>query len=111
MNARELSSQTEIPVHYLNKIMHNMVEAGLADSAKGHGGGFQLGRPASHISYLDILKVSGYDINDARCVFGRDQCRADHPCPMHHTWSRLNENFVTWAKKTTLASLKKTKGS
>ena len=111
MNSRELASRTGIPVHYLNKIMHHMVEAGLADSAKGHGGGFQLGKSPSRISYLDILKVAGYETEVSRCVFGHDSCRSDRPCPMHNAWGQLNENFVAWARRTTLASLKKPKES
>jgi Rrf2 family transcriptional regulator, iron-sulfur cluster assembly transcription factor len=111
INARDLAGKTRVPVHYLNKIMKRLVEAGLATSARGHGGGFRLGRPASRISYLDILKVMGYEFESRQCVFGWDACRSDRPCPMHESWSRANEDFVAWARRTTLASLRKTSES
>jgi Rrf2 family transcriptional regulator, iron-sulfur cluster assembly transcription factor len=107
VNARDLSGKTRVPVHYLNKIMNRLVEAGLATSAKGHGGGFRLGKPASRISYLDILKVVGYNFESRQCVFGWEACRSDRPCPMHESWSVANDNFVEWAKRTTLASLRR----
>jgi Rrf2 family iron-sulfur cluster assembly transcriptional regulator len=106
INARDLSGKTRVPVHYLNKIMNRLVEAGLVTSSKGHGGGFRLGRPASRISYLDILKVMGYNFDARQCVFGWEACRNDRPCPMHASWSKANDNFVAWARTTTLASLR-----
>jgi Rrf2 family protein len=107
INARDLAEVTRVPVHYLNKIMKLLVEAGLVTSAKGHGGGFRLGRQLSRISYLDILKVVGYNFDSRQCVFGWDACRSDRPCPMHEAWSKANEDFVEWARRTTLASLRK----
>lgn len=106
MNAQALASQTGIPVHYLNKIMRHLVDEGFVISAKGHGGGFRLGKPASRISYLDVLKVTGYDTENMRCVFGRDRCRSNQPCPMHHAWKDVNDDFILWARQTTLSSLK-----
>jgi len=106
INARDLSGKTRVPVHYLHKIMNRLVEAGLVTSTKGHGGGFQLGKPASRISYLDILKVMGYNFEARQCVFGWDACRSDRPCPMHGSWSKANDAFVDWARKTSLASLR-----
>jgi len=104
MRANELAASTAVPLAYLWKIMRRMVAAGLVVSAKGHGGGFRLARPAEAISYMDILGVVGYDAKAGDCVFGWGQCRSDKPCPMHNTWSKLNESFVGWAHTTTLAS-------
>jgi Rrf2 family iron-sulfur cluster assembly transcriptional regulator len=104
MRANELSESTAVPLAYLWKIMRRMVAAGLVVSAKGHGGGFRLARRPEAISYMDILEVVGYDAKAGSCVFGWGQCRNDKPCPMHHTWSKLNESFVGWARTTTLAS-------
>lgn len=106
INARNLADKTRVPVHYLNKIMNRLVEAGFAASAKGHGGGFRLAKPASRISYLDILKVMGYNFEARQCIFGWDACRSDRPCPMHNSWSKANDSFVAWARRTTLASLR-----
>lgn len=111
INARDLSGKTRVPVHYLNKIMNRLVDAGLVASAKGHGGGFRLAKLPSRISYLDILKVMGYNFEARQCVFGWDACRNDRPCPMHDSWSKANDSFVAWARRTTLASLRRTPAS
>lgn len=105
IRANELAAGTGVPLPYLWKIMRRMVAAGLVVSSKGHGGGFRLARPSDAISYMDILGVMGYDAKTGSCVFGWGQCRNDRPCPMHSTWSKLNDSFVAWARTTTLASL------
>lgn len=105
VRATQLSARTAVPLPYLWKIMRRMVDAGLVESSRGHGGGFRLARSAEAISYLDILEVVGYDSKAGSCVFGWGQCRSDEPCPMHHTWSRLNDTFVAWARTSTLASV------
>jgi len=107
INARDLSERTSVPVHYLNKIMRRLVEAGFVTSSKGHGGGFRLAKPATRIAYFDILKAVGYDSETKACVFGWNACRSDRPCPMHETWSHLNDQFLDWAGANTLASLRK----
>jgi Rrf2 family protein len=111
LGASELSASTGVPVHYLSKIMRKLVESGLAASSKGHGGGFRLARPAKRISYMDILKVSGYESRASECVFGWGECLDERPCPMHLSWSSLNERFVAWARTTTLDSVAKRSGA
>ncbi len=106
VKANELARQTGVPLHYLWKIMHKLVTAGLVSSAKGHGGGFHLAKPMERICFLDILEVAGYQSKPEGCVYGWGECRNDVPCPMHHTWSALNDSFVAWARKTTLASVR-----
>jgi Rrf2 family iron-sulfur cluster assembly transcriptional regulator len=105
VRAQELSERTRVPLPYLWKVMRRLVAADLVLSAKGHGGGFRLARPPGKISYLDILRVTGYDSRTKSCVFGWGRCRDDHPCPMHASWTEMNGAFAAWASGTTLASL------
>lgn len=105
LRANQLAERTGVPLAYLWKIMRRLVDAGLVVSSKGHGGGFRLARPAEAITYMDILEVTGYDAKADVCVFGWGQCRSEKPCPMHSTWSRMNETFVAWARSANLAVL------
>lgn len=107
VTAADLSKETAVPLSYLLKIMKRMVDAGLVTSARGKGGGFILAKPAGKISYMDILEASGYGSRPDECVFGWDKCRNDRPCPMHESWSALNKNFISWAKVTTLATVRR----
>ena len=109
VNALRLSRETSVPVPYLNKVMARLAAAGLVISAKGRGGGFRLGRPASRISFANILEETGFGVESDHCVFGWDACRSDRPCPLHMSWSLAKEDFAVWARRTTLASVVKSR--
>ncbi len=107
MRVKDLSIATGIPSHYLSKVMRRLVLAGLLVSQKGQGGGFLLSKPPGEIAFIDILTAVDAYSTDGRCAFGWGQCDAIHPCPLHNSWSRLNEELRSWAEGTTLADIAK----
>lgn len=100
--SKVLARATNIPSHYLSKIMRKLVEAGLVISQKGHGGGFRLARDAGDITFKEILETVDNMIQPDNCVFGWDQCNSNQPCPLHDTWSKLKTSFQWWAENMTL---------
>jgi Rrf2 family iron-sulfur cluster assembly transcriptional regulator len=106
LTAAEISRQSEVPVHYLSKILRRLVAARLLISQKGHGGGFSLSRPAHEITFAHVLDAFDQLRTKGRCGFGWGHCRDDHPCPLHPAWQRLYDAFDSWASATTLADVK-----
>jgi Rrf2 family protein len=106
VTGKELARQTDIPSHYLSKLLRKLVVAGLLSSQKGHSGGFRLARPAAEIRLLDILNAveAGPDLE--RCSFGWGKCDAAQPCPLHPVFVQLNEAIDMWASRRTLADLR-----
>lgn len=100
--ARDLAERTGVPVHYLSKIMSRLVEHGLVVGRKGHGGGFALQRPPREIRIAEVLAASEFRVDAGACVFGWGDCDPGRPCPLHATWSRLQEFVARWADETTL---------
>ncbi len=107
MRVKDLSLATGIPSHYLSKVMRRLVLAGLLVSQKGQGGGFLLSKAPDEIPFIDILTAVDAYSTDGRCAFGWGQCDEVHPCPLHGSWSRLNEQLRSWAEGTTLADVAK----
>jgi Rrf2 family protein len=105
MRALDLSRATQVPAHYLSKVLRRLVEADLLISQKGHGGGFALARPAEQIRFADVLAAVDQAPGSGRCAFGWGSCDTRHPCPLHPAWSRLNEALTCWAANTTLAEV------
>lgn len=103
--AVDLTGATQVPVHYLSKVLRRLVAAGLLVSQKGHGGGFLLARRADQITLADVLDAVGEAPSGGRCAFGWGSCDARHPCPLHPAWSVLNDLLIGWAQKTTLADV------
>ena len=105
VRARDLSTATGIPTHYLSKVMRRLVLAGLLVSQKGQGGGFLLSKPPDEIRFIDILTAVDAYLPSGRCAFGWGECDEANPCPLHGSWSHLNEQLQSWAEGTTLADV------
>jgi Rrf2 family transcriptional regulator, iron-sulfur cluster assembly transcription factor len=107
VNSKELAKTTEIPSHYLSKIMRKMVEAEFVESRKGHGGGFVMRKPLKDIRIIDVLEAAGFNMEEQPCVFGWDECSDYDPCPLHPVWKRLKDSFKDWAYNTTLEDVQR----
>ena len=87
ITATGLAERTGVPVHYLSKVMRRLVLGKLVRGHKGHGGGFQLARPAATIRFADVLRATDTGPQPNRCAFGWGECDVAHPCPATH-WLR-----------------------
>lgn len=105
VTATELASVTGVPPHYLAKVLRRLVRSGLLVAQRGQGGGFSLARPPARIRMLDVLDALDWAPAKNRCAFGWGACDPSHPCPLHPSWSKLNEAFLRWASTSTLADL------
>ncbi len=106
VKAAILSEEADVPQHYLSKIMRKLVEAKLVIATKGPGGGFRLARPREAIRFLDIMSAVEVLLEPDRCAFGWGRCNPLEPCPMHPSFSRLNDEMWKWATTTTLADIR-----
>ncbi|MCH7569676.1 MAG: Rrf2 family transcriptional regulator, partial [Deltaproteobacteria bacterium] len=50
VGSKEITEKQDIPLHYLSKIMKDLVGAGLVKSHLGGKGGFSVARPANMIT-------------------------------------------------------------
>ncbi len=105
MPAGRLAEFTDIPIHYLSKIMRRLVVEGLVHSRRGHGGGFSLAKPARKISFASILAASDFEVIKDECAYGWGKCDPDDRCPLHSTYARLKECVEGWIHNTTLADM------
>lgn len=105
VKSAELASFTGVPAHYLSKIMRKLVEAGFVKSQKGHGGGFLLGVAPADIRIIDVLRATGFNMDDQPCVFGMANCNNVNPCMLHPAWKELKDCFNSWASRTTFKQI------
>jgi Rrf2 family protein len=97
ITAKELSKATNIPTYYLSKIMRRLVVANLVDGLRGHRGGFKLAREPDQILFADVLSAIDYQSEVGRCAFGIGRCDGTDPCLLHASWSKLLDDFTSWA--------------
>jgi Rrf2 family protein len=106
--ARDLSRSTGVPLAYLSKILRRLVKGGLLNAQKGHGGGFVLARRRDRIRLMDVITTVGGALERDLCILGSGHCVAADPCALHGSWTELNDAFLAWSCRTTLATLRET---
>ena len=107
ITAKELGAQTDIPVHYLSKIMRKLVERELVRAERGHRGGFVLAKLPQRIRIIDVIEAVEAHVPLKRCIFGWRACNSSDPCILHHRWSAVNDAFQCWARETSLEDVRK----
>jgi Rrf2 family transcriptional regulator, iron-sulfur cluster assembly transcription factor len=107
LRGEEIAAATGIPVNYLAKILNQLRKAGLVESQKGWGGGFQLHAGAEKRPIRDVLVVfDGLGSAERTdCALGRPACDAEHPCAMHDEWANVRDGFTRMIRTTRVADL------
>ena len=108
VSSEELHKFVGVPRSFLSKVLRKLVAAGLLQGERGRSGGFKLALQPSKISFLQIVEAAGFSIEPDQCAFGWGKCNTKSPCPLHEAFNKMNQRFVEWASKTTLADVNDT---
>ena len=81
MSVREIAELQSVPYDYLAKFSPVCPKAGLVRSIEAKGGGFQLAKPAEHITVLDVVNAIDGDkrIFECREIRQRLAVFEEHP--------------------------------
>jgi Rrf2 family protein len=81
-----ISAREQIPKHFLEKVIRDLIRRGLVRSRRGPGGGYQLARPADAISFRDIIEAVEGPIMLNVCLDGTNSCNLQPACRMYRVW-------------------------
>src|SRR6266853_2789076 len=108
--AQTIAAETNIPAHFLAKILQDLARDGFLKSNKGPRGGFRLSLAAADISMLRVVEaVDGAGRYD-RCIGGAPECNDRAPCGMHDSWKALRSRIIEYLGGTSVADLAKALG-
>ena len=104
---KELTSQLEIPYHFVAKILQDLGRKGLLVSLKGPSGGFALARQPEEITLFEIVDaIDGTGVL-RDCVLGFPECSSKTPCPAHDRWDKVRETISEMLIGQTVAQMAK----
>jgi len=103
VSIREMSNDLNISFHFLTKILQKLTSYGLMHSHKGPKGGVSLTREPRLISLKEIILAIDGDAVFTHCILGLPGCGHQKPCPIHHEWAPVRDNFLKMVANTTLA--------
>lgn len=100
----EIARRQGISLSYLEQLFARLRRAGLVDSIRGPGGGYNLADEPSKISVAQIIVAINENI-DARKCGGEANCRDDDRCLTHQLWTDLSDRIYDFLQDISLADL------
>jgi FeS assembly SUF system regulator len=92
VHSAELARETGLPAATVQKLVSRLASAGLLHSARGHGGGLKLARPAAAITLAEIVEAVEGPIGLAACVeSNRNECALEGCCSVRPHWGVVND--------------------
>ena len=102
---KHIAEQSDIPTHFLAKILQQLARKGFLRSSKGPTGGFSLRRPAAEITIIELVESIDGLADYQRCPGGMTECNDDQPCGLHDSWKLLRDRIIEYLERTTIADL------
>ncbi len=94
---QSIAERQHISESYLEQLVRKLRTAGLVNSVRGAGGGYQLARPASEISVGDVLRACEGSIKAVSCggvatseSAENEPCIQAEKCVTRIVWTRVN---------------------
>ncbi len=105
---KEVAQRQEISLKYLEKIMPQLVGAGLVEGIHGKGGGYRLTRRPGDYPIGEILRLTEGDLAPVACLeSGVAPCGRTAQCRTLPVWSRLNHLVNDYLDSVTISDLMK----
>ena len=102
---KEIASSQQVPLHFLSKILQQLVKGKVLNSTKGPNGGFTLNVPPNELKLIRIVElIDGLDIFN-RCGIGLKECSDQTPCPIHFEYNTVKEKIRNLLSEKTLLEL------
>lgn len=102
---QEVAARNDIPRDFLAKILKKLVDQGLVSAHRGPRGGVALARPASEISFLDVIEAVDGPVVLNLCLDASQGCSQDSTCTMQAVWRAGQERMLDVYRATSLATL------
>ncbi len=99
-----VAERQKISLSYLEQLFGKLRRAGLVDSVRGPGGGYNLARTSKGVSVADIITAVDEPIDATQCG-GKENCLDDRRCMTHELWANLNAHIFSFLSSVTLEQL------
>ncbi len=101
----EIAAHRRIPQKFLEKIIKNLIRAGLVHSRRGAHGGYTLARTPDEVSFRDVIEAVEGPISINVCVTEHRDCLVLSSCNMQRVWQEGQRRMIEYFSDTTLADL------
>lgn len=105
-NAPDLSSEAQLPLPMVSKILKLLTRDGLLVSHRGVKGGYALARTPAEISVDEIVTALEGPIAITECIeHSPGECEHEEVCPTRGNWQLINQAVRQALERITLAEM------
>jgi Rrf2 family protein len=104
-SATWIADRYDLPVAFIEKILHQLRRAGLVASRQGRGGGYILPMDAGRVSVRRVLEALDEGLDLVDCLGQETSCRLTGVCPTKGAWRTINDRFRELLDKISLDDL------
>jgi Rrf2 family protein len=105
VSVKEIATHRRIPQKFLEKIIQDLIRAGIVRSHRGAHGGYTLARSPDRVSFRDVIEAVEGPISINVCVNERPECSVLASCNMQRVWQEGQRRMLEFFADTTLADL------
>jgi len=105
VNRDSLAAASEVPTHFLSKVLQVLARARLIVAHRGTSGGFALAVPAEQISVLRVVEAVEGPIALNACATNGPGCSRQGWCPAHLVWLEAQAALTQVLKNASIARL------
>ncbi|MEP6755766.1 MAG: Rrf2 family transcriptional regulator [Chthonomonadales bacterium] len=102
--AQQISDATLVPVHYLSKVLQNLVRGGILQTQRGLHGGCLLLKSPEELTIFEIVDAVDPLKRIRTCPLGIVQ-HGSHLCPLHLRLDKVYAQVEASFKESTLADI------
>lgn len=93
VGVKEIAESQSIPIHFLSKILQELIKRKILKSVKGPNGGFSFAKSPKRIFLIKVVEImDGTGIFD-RCGLGLKKCSDLTPCPIHSKFKIVKQDI------------------
>ena len=101
-----IAERQELSSTYLEQLFSKLRRAGLVDSTRGPGGGYQLASQPHGITISDIMQAVEEPLKMTRCQLEHSGgCVGDSRCLTHDLWDALGDHIAGFLGNVTLGDV------
>lgn len=104
-SAHELSDRSHVAAPTVAKLLRQLGQAGLVESARGVHGGYRLTRDAAAITVADIVVAVEGPVALTECAGSHSCCAIEHQCGVRGNWQLINSAIQHALESVTLAQM------
>ena len=103
VGVKEIAEGIDSPVHFIAKILQELVRHNIVQSAKGPSGGFYVDSQSLDCTLADIVVAIDGPKLLMGCGLGLKECSENQPCPIHFEFKKIRQDIYNLLKSTKLS--------